>query len=89
MIYLPATSEATSKRNHPKYFPLEGWTAEESDLPLQDEFFQLVNYNHGHAYRFKSGSNASANRWLAALKQVTTPKPAEPLSISLNLISFE
>uniref|UniRef100_A0A182VD30 PH domain-containing protein n=1 Tax=Anopheles merus TaxID=30066 RepID=A0A182VD30_ANOME len=77
------------KKEPSKIFPLEGWTAEESDLPLQDEFFQLVNYNHGHAYRFKSGSNASANRWLAALKQVTTPKPAEPLSISLNLISFE
>uniref|UniRef100_A0A182NNM4 Ras-GEF domain-containing protein n=1 Tax=Anopheles dirus TaxID=7168 RepID=A0A182NNM4_9DIPT len=94
MIYFPpktfkGNERSNFKKEPSKIFPLEGWTAEESDLPLQDEFFQLVNYNHGHAYRFKSGSNASANRWLAALKQVTTPKPAEPLSISLNLISFE
>uniref|UniRef100_A0A182P0K1 Ras-GEF domain-containing protein n=1 Tax=Anopheles epiroticus TaxID=199890 RepID=A0A182P0K1_9DIPT len=93
MIYFPpktfkGNERSNFKKEPSKIFPLEGWTAEESDLPLQDEFFQLVNYNHGHAYRFKSGSHASANRWLAALKQVTTPKPAEPLSISLNLISM-
>ncbi|XP_053674945.1 ras-specific guanine nucleotide-releasing factor RalGPS1 [Anopheles nili] len=94
MIYFPpktfkGNERSNFKKEPSKIFPLEGWTAEESDLPLQDEFFQLVNYNHGHAYRFKSGSNASAKRWLAALKQVTSPRPAEPLSISLNLISFE
>uniref|UniRef100_A0A182SEE8 Ras-GEF domain-containing protein n=1 Tax=Anopheles maculatus TaxID=74869 RepID=A0A182SEE8_9DIPT len=59
MIYFPpktfkGNERSNFKKEPSKIFPLEGWTAEESDLPLQDEFFQLVNYNHGHAYRFKS-----------------------------------
>ncbi|XP_052872586.1 ras-specific guanine nucleotide-releasing factor RalGPS2-like [Anopheles cruzii] len=94
MIYFPpktfkGNERSNFKKEPSKIFPLEGWTAEESEMPAQNEFFQLVNYQHGHAYRFKSGSHASANRWLAALKLVTTSKPTEPSSISLNLISFE
>lgn len=83
------TERTDYKREPSKICTLEGWNVETKD-DVQSDTFQLVNHQHGHIYKFRTGSADIALLWLHALNKVisqfTTDIPSKP---PVNLMSFE
>lgn len=83
------TERCDYKREPSKICTLEGWSVETKD-DTQADTFQLVNHQHGHIYKFRTGSSDITLLWLNALNKVisqfATNIPSKP---PVNLMSFE
>ncbi|XP_058455436.1 ras-specific guanine nucleotide-releasing factor RalGPS2 [Malaya genurostris] len=77
------------KREPSKICTLEGWHVEVKDI-TQSDTFQLVNQQHGHIYKFRSGSAELSSLWMNALNTVITQiTPEFANKLPVNLMSFE
>ncbi|XP_021700115.1 ras-specific guanine nucleotide-releasing factor RalGPS2 isoform X2 [Aedes aegypti] len=83
------TERCDYKREPSKICTLEGWNVETKD-DAQSDTFQLVNHQHGHIYKFRTGSSDITLLWLSALNKVISQfAPDIPSKPPVNLMSFE
>lgn len=83
------TERCDYKREPSKICTLEGWSVQVKDDP-QSDTFQLVNHQHGHIYKFRTGSAEITSLWLNALNKVISQfAPEIPSKPPANLMSFE
>ncbi|KAB0792015.1 hypothetical protein PPYR_13976 [Photinus pyralis] len=69
-----------------KMMSLVGCTVKLSDNPLHLDTFHIIDHHRGNVYKFKTGSQSTADKWCRRLQHAssgeTNPLPA-------NLMSFE
>ncbi|XP_026314993.1 ras-specific guanine nucleotide-releasing factor RalGPS2 isoform X2 [Hyposmocoma kahamanoa] len=79
------TNRSDFRMERCKLLPLDGWQALSVDGDAADAF-QLVNHTSGTIYKFKTGSEDAAKKWVSKIESVTN-KTVKPLPA--NLMSFE
>uniref|UniRef100_A0A8D8KCG9 Ras-specific guanine nucleotide-releasing factor RalGPS1 n=1 Tax=Culex pipiens TaxID=7175 RepID=A0A8D8KCG9_CULPI len=78
------------KREPSKICTLEGWNVEVKEVAERSDTFQLVNHQHGHVYKFRTGSPEITTLWLSAINKVISQISPEISNKSpVNLMSFE
>lgn len=83
------TERCDYKREPSKICTLEGWNVTVMD-DTQSDTFQLVHHQHGHIYKFRTGSAEITSLWLTALNKVISQiAPEIPSKPPVNLMSFE